>query len=411
MMPFKKISAPYIFFAAAVAGMLLSAIQSCAQNQASLAGYWRGEFTIRENIKAPFNFEIKADSSVVLINGEERFETGRFWAKRDSVFIPLDQFDNELAFRVTNKGMSGVLRKQDHTGVSTPVTAEKSRERFRKTGEPALNMSGTYEVQFQFESGKKEKAVAVFTQEGNKLAGTFLKPSGDTRFLEGIVVGNRFYLSSFIGSSPGYYEGAVTREGKISGFQAGTKIKHLFSGKSNSSATLNDPYSVTSVSKGDSTITFNLPDVNGKMVSLQDEKYRNKVVIIAITGTWCPNCVDEAAFLSPWYNKNKERGVEIITIHFERQADTAFTRKVMNRFRNRFKIEYDQVFGGLSNADSVPKVIKGLDSFRSFPTTIFIDKKGKVSKIHAGYTGPATGKFYDEFVEEFNKEVDRLLSK
>ena len=144
------------------------------------------------------------------------------------------------------------------------------------------------------------------------------------------------------------------------------------------------------------------------MVSLDDEKYRNKVLIIPITGTWCPNCIDEAAFLSPWYKKNKDRGVEIITIHYERQTDTAFSRKVMRRFRNRFNIEYDQLFGGMSSSDTVRTSLT-LPEFRAFPTTLFIDKKHRISKIHSGYSGPATGKFYDEFIRDFNEEVDKLL--
>ena len=155
---------------------------------------------------------------------------------------------------------------------------------------------------------------------------------------------------------------------------------------------------------------FSFPDINGNMISLSDDKYKNKVVIIPVTGTWCPNCIDEAAFLSPWYEKNKDRGVEIMTIHYERQSDTGFSRKVMRRFRDRFNIRYDQVFGGIANSDTVRRTL-GLPEFRSYPTTLFIDRKGNVAKMHSGYSGPATGRFYDEFLKEFNDEVDRLLSE
>ncbi len=155
---------------------------------------------------------------------------------------------------------------------------------------------------------------------------------------------------------------------------------------------------------------FSFPDINGNMISLSDDKYKNKVVIIPVTGTWCPNCIDEAAFLSPWYEKNKDRGVEIMTIHYERQSDTGFSRKVMRRFRDRFNIRYDQVFGGIANSDTVRRTL-GLPEFKSYPTTLFIDRKGNVAKMHSGYSGPATGRFYDEFLKEFNDEVDRLLSE
>ncbi len=47
----------------------------------------------------------------------------------------------------------------------------------------------------------------------------------------------------------------------------------------------------------------------------------------------------------------------------------------------------------------------------SFPTTLFIDKRGKVRKVHTGYSGPATGKYYQEYIREFNDEVNALVSE
>ena len=133
------------------------------------------------------------------------------------------------------------------------------------------------------------------------------------------------------------------------------------------------------------------------------------MVIVAIGGTWCPNCVDEAGFLAPWYKANRSRGVEIIALQYERQTDPAFVKKVLTRQRERFGIEYDQVFAGLADKAGVAASLPALNNFLSFPTTIIIDKKGRVAEIHTGYTGPATGKYYDEFVKAFNEEIDTLL--
>jgi peroxiredoxin len=179
----------------------------------------------------------------------------------------------------------------------------------------------------------------------------------------------------------------------------------------NSNAHLDDPFAVSHLKPGYTSLDFSLPDIDGNMLTLHDKQFQNKAVIIAITGTWCPNCIDEAAFLAPWYKKNKSRGVEVVTIHYERQTDTAFAHKVMRRFRERFDIEYTQLLGGYASGDSVRASLPALASFKAFPTTIFIGKEGTVSKIHSGFSGPATGKFYDDFVKEFNEEVNRLLSK
>ena len=391
--------------------VLLTSLCASAQTRLKhLAGKWRGEFIIRQNLPVPFNFEITPEGLVYLLNADERFETGKIDIRKDSLFISLDQFDNELALKVGNNKLHGELRKQDHTGTPLAVTAKKNISyRFRENKNlPSRNLHGTYDIEFTFESGKKEKSVAIFKQEGKKLTGTFLKESGDARYLEGITEGDKFYLSSFIGSSPGYYTGTVNSDGTISGEQLGSRIRHTFRGKSDPDAALPDPYKKSASAERKYLNSFSLPDIEGNIVSLDDEKYNNKVLIIPITGTWCPNCIDEAAFLSPWYKKNKDRGVEIITIHYERQTDTAFSRKVMRRFRKRFEIQYDQVFGGLSNSDSV-RTSLNLPEFSAFPTTLFIDKKRRIAKIHSGYSGPATGKFYDEFIKEFNEEVDKLL--
>jgi thiol-disulfide isomerase/thioredoxin len=308
--------------------------------------------------------------------------------------------------------MTGVLRKQDHRTVLLPVTAEKGKTyRFKENKNvKAEKVEGTYSIEFTFESGKREKSVAIFRQKGKQLTGTFLKESGDSRYLQGVVEGNRFYLSSFIGSTPGYYTGEVNSDGTIEGEQIGSRVHHQFKGKRSSYAALPDPYKKSNAGERRKLAPFSFPDIEGKMVSLSDEKYRDKVVIIPVTGTWCPNCIDEADFLSPWYLKNKDRGVEVITIHYERQSDTAFSRKVMRRFRDRFDIKYDQVFGGVANSDTVRRTL-ALPEFKSYPTTLFIDKKGNIAKIHSGFSGPATGKFYDEFLKDFNDEVDRLLKE
>ncbi len=114
-----------------------------------------------------------------------------------------------------------------------------------------------------------------------------------------------------------------------------------------------------------------------------------------IDGTWCPNCV--------------KRGIAVVSIQYERQTDSAFVRKVLTRFREKYDITYDQVFGGIADKAVVAKSLPALNSFLAFPTTIIIDKKGKVARIHTGYSGPATGVYYQEFVKEFNAEIDGLL--
>jgi len=375
-------------------------------------GKWRGVFIYRDSIEVPFNFEITGktvrDAKVYFINAAERFDGGRLVSKNDSLFIMLDQFDNELAFGINGQRLKGVLRKQDGSGSPVAVEAEKGKNRFFLSGlkHPEGDISGTYDIV----SPNGDSTVGLFTQEGNKLTATFLSITGDSRYLEGVVEGNQFYLSSFIGSGPAYYKGNFDK-GVIHGEQVGARGSRKFTGYENDEARLPDLYSLTYLKQGYDRFDFSFPDLHGKRVSLSDDKYKGKVVIIAITGSWCPNCMDETMFLSPWYKKNRDRGVEVVAIHYERKDDTAFARKAIDRYRQKFDIRYDQVFGGIADKQYVANSLPSLNTFLSFPTTIFINKKGEVARIHTGYTGPATGKFYTEFVKDFDREVDELVKE
>jgi peroxiredoxin len=383
----------------------------------SPAGTWRAVFQLRPGVEVPVNFDIRktesGDQKAFFRNGEERFEGGRVQQTADSLFIFLDQFDNELAFQIGDSGLTGVLRRQDHTGNSLPVRAEAGiNYRFRESGTaPAGDLSGTYDMVFRSEGGKEEKAVGLFRQEGNKLTGTFLRITGDSRYLEGIVEGNDFYLSSFIGSTPAYYKGSFTGNGQLTGEVVGAHGGQNFTGELNAKAALPDPYKLTWLKEGYTSFDFSFPDVDGHKISLKDKKFNHKVVIVTIGGTWCPNCVDETSFLAPWYTVNHSRGVEVVSIQYERQTDPDFVRKVLTRFRDKYHIGYDQVFGGLADKQEVANSLPSLNTFLAFPTTILIDKEGKVAEIHTGYSGPATGQYYQQFVKEFNDEIDLLLRK
>lgn len=381
----------------------------------SALGSWRGVFELRPGVEVPFNFEIrpgaKGQPEAFFRNGAEWADGGRLTQTNDSFFISLDQYDNELAFPIGHGALTGSLRHQDKKGTPIIVRIEPgSTSRFADNGaKPAGDLTGTYDVTFQNTNGNEEKVVGLFKQEGNKLTGTFLRVTGDSRYLEGIVEGNEFYLSSFFGSGPAYYKGSFTADGHLTGANIGAKGETPFTGTLNPKAALPDPYKLTYLKEGYDAFTFSFPDVNGNQVSLQDPKFKNKVVIITIGGTWCPNCVDETSFLAPWYKENRKRGIEVVSIQYERSADTAFVRKVLTRMRDRYDIQYTQVFGGLADKQVVASSLPSLNSFLAFPTTILIDRKGRVAEIHTGYSGPATGPYYQEFLKEFNAEIDALV--
>lgn len=386
-------------------------------NAAALKGKWRGVFEGANGLEIPFNFEVIENTAgqllVELLNANERFTAGELVVSRDSVFIDLQLFDNVLAFKWDEQGaLTGVLRRQDGRGAPLQVHAVKDAGfRFVERGDtPIKDISGRYDVVFSPGSAREEKAVAVFTQKGNKVYGSFLRVTGDSRYLEGLIEGNQIQLSSFIGSSPSYYRATIQSDGTIQGESLGVRgTGSPFQATFNEKAVLPNAFALTHLREESSAFQFSFPDATGKLINSTDDRFKGKPLIIAIGGTWCPNCMDEAAFLGKWYKENRHKGIEVVALQFERDTTTSFVKKTFDRFSKRFDIRYPLLLGGVADKQVVVQKLPALANFISFPTTIFLDKDKLVKKIHTGFSGPATGKEYDLFVKEFNEIVAGLL--
>jgi len=378
-------------------------------------GSWRGVFQVRD-AEIPFLFDVKSadteNAVVTLVNGEDRLDLTDVTYRNDSVIIPIKVFDAVMEARIDGERMSGRLVKlySNRPDGRVPFTAQKGvASRFTGTGEPATaSLDGRWEITLPERDNAKQ--VGVFTQRSDGyLTGSILTPTGDYRFLEGTVQADRFYLSSFGGMTPYLIRGQFSCENMFTAEFITPAGISSFEGVRNPDASLPDAYTITTLNAGYSSLGFRLPDLNGREVSLDDPKYRGKVVIISLLGSWCPNCLDETAFLAPWYKANHSRGVEIIGLAFERKDDIEYARKQLAVLMEKFDVTYDILFAGKVGDETVAKVLPELTKLMSYPTTIFIDKNGKVRKIHTGFNGPATGKFYEEFKAEFNRTIEELI--
>jgi peroxiredoxin len=382
------------------------------------SGKWRGEFAVDKK-RIPFNFvveESKGSSKVYLINASERALLDEPYYKGDSIVIPINIYDALLIGKVNGDSLKGYFRKNQiaRKGVGF-AAAHNQTFRFKtaQEGNPK-SVKGKWSVNLTSErEGKKSTryTVGLLEQEGAKVTGTILTTTGDYRYLEGVIDGKQLKLSAFSGSNPSLIEAELTDDQHLKGEFISPGSRVLLEATKSDTAKLPDPYKLTYLKPGFETLSFAFPDLNGKTVSLKDEKYRGKVVVLTVLGSWCPNCIDEAAFLAPWYKENKKRGVEIIGLSFERKDDLEFAKARLSTLIKRFDIQYDILFSGIADKNVVAERLPELNTFLSFPTTVFIDKEGKVRKIHTGYNGPATGKYYDEFIKEFNDEVNALVNE
>jgi len=396
----------------------LGLLSACSEPAYRLTdGCWRGVFYAQDT-EIPFLFDVKSAKTehpvVTLMNGEERVVLADVTYRNDSVIIPIKIYDAALEAKVEGMSMTGRLVKfySNRPDGRVPFTAQKGAvSRFAVVGEKAtVSMNGRWEITVP--GRDLDKQVGVFTQKSDGyLSGSILTPTGDYRYLEGTVQADRFYLSAFGGMTPYLICGQFTAADKFTAKFITPAGISPFEGIRNPDAALPDAYTMTALKPGYTSLNFRLPDLDGREVSLHDPKYKGKVIIVSILGSWCPNCLDEAAFLAPWYKANRLRGIEVVGLAFERKDDVEYARNQLSVLIKQHDITYDVLFAGRVGNENVERVLPELTKLMSYPTTIFIDKKGKVRKIHTGFNGPATGKFYEEFIIGFNQTVNELVNE
>jgi peroxiredoxin len=393
---------------------LFSATATIAQSKLH-AGIWHAAIKTQWGKEIPFTFSVTnvaGKKQLAIINATERFKVTDVKTKGDSVLIHMPLFDADIKGKFEGNVLKGKWTKHLPTREATAdFYAVAGNYRFLKTPSAVKhNVQGRWSAIFA--SG--DTTVAEFKQTGSKVTGTFLTTTGDDRFLEGTVRGDSLYLSTFDGTHAYLFTAKINNDNTLTdGKQyAGYSGTDQWWAVKDANAKLPDAYSLTYLKPGAKKIDFTFTDLDGKKVSLSDDRFKNKVVILQIMGSWCPNCMDETAYLVDFYKKYHTKGVEVIGLAYERSTDFNRSKKSIEQLKNRFGVTYPLLITGYtSDRKELIKSLPVLANFLGFPTTIIIDKKGDVRKIHTGFTGPGTGTYYTEFTKEFEKLNDDLLAE
>jgi len=137
------------------------------------------------------------------------------------------------------------------------------------------------------------------------------------------------------------------------------------------------------------------PDFEGKTSKDKEIKlsdYLGKVVLIDFWASWCPPCREEMPELIKFYRKHKDPKFELIAVNIDNDKNN------MQHFLNQL---FPEPAFPIVVDDS--QKIPSLFDIQAMPTTIFIDKKGKIRFWHDG--------FKESYVEDFNSELTQLLKE
>ena len=169
-----------------------------------------------------------------------------------------------------------------------------------------------------------------------------------------------------------------------------------------------DPTQQTTVKDPSARFAFSFPNLDGKVISNTDPQFDGKVVIVAIGGSWCPNCHDEAPFLESLYKQFHGQGLEIVNLSFE-EADQLKDPQRLRAFIARYGLTYTVLVAGETEQLN-EKIPQGVN-LNCWPTSFFLGRDGRVKEIHAGFAGPANPPAHDALVHEVTELVEQLLAE
>ncbi len=388
----------------------------CSDKPTVSTGNWSGVIDLQGK-PLPFSFSIKNDPdglSAILYNGGEEFLLDEVTLEGDSIRIVFHIFDSELRARLSDDHMTGFFTKNFAKNYKLPFTAQLENDDSKHINiqMPVEDFSGRYAMTFIHNETDTTIGIGIFEQTKHKLSGTILTPTGDYRYLEGEVANGEMSIHTFDGEHLFVFTATKKNDATLMGeFRSGMTWFEPWVGIKNSNATLPSSDSITLLKDGYTTIDFSFPDMDGNLISPSDDRFKNKVVILQLFGTWCPNCMDETRFLSSWYNANHDKDVTVLGLAYEQKADYEYGKSRILKMKERLQVPYDFVLAGTSDKEEASKTLPMLNQVIAFPTLIFVGRDGNVKKIHTGFTGPGTGVYYDEFKKEFENTVSELLNE
>jgi len=370
----------------------------------------------------PFLMDITQDGdawSATFVNGSERVDAEQVTVNNSSLVIAMPSYETEIALTAeTPDTLSGTIRLTSYTGpVVVPVTGEQgATHRFVENPDlPSVDLTGRWSVTTlgPEDGAEPNSGLGDITQDGTAVEGFWAFNNFDSRTLSGALSGKTLALSYFDGGFGAWWRGEVQPDGTLKGETAGMTrdAPATWTAKRDENAALKDASKLTYLKPGYDRFAFTFPDVNGEPVSLSDDRFQDKVVIVTIGGSWCPTCHDEAMFLEPWLEENRGRGVAAVGLYYEYYEDFDRASAAIKRFVARYGIDYPMLVAGVADKEAASRTLPMINEVLVYPTMIIVDRQGAVRHIHTGFPGQATGALHEQFKAEFNTIMDELLAE
>jgi thiol-disulfide isomerase/thioredoxin len=392
------------------AAILLLAPAAWAQ---SVSGLW--DATINFNgAEIPFRLEIAADGANVkgwFFNGDDReiSNSGRF--ESGALALDFDSYAAKLKATVKDgvlEGEYGPILKKNYPIRATRAVAKPN------SNVSAPSIAGQWDLQGVASSKGEKTWRLILRQSGGDISGAILRVDGDTGMLTGSFQDGKFVLSHFSGARPALMLVKPNADGTLDvslsalhGFNTMKAVRPA-EARAKGLPEPTDPDQHTTIRNPSEPFPFRFPDLNGHVVSNTDARFRGKVVLVVITGSWCPNCHDEAPFLEEMHAKYHNQGLEVVALSFE-EADQLKDPTRLRAFIKEYGIQYTVLLGG--ETESAKEKLTQAVNWDAWPTTFFVGRDGLVRGVHAGFPSPGSGELYRRETQDFIARVEKLLAE
>lgn len=375
-------------------------------------GEWTGKLMVQNGKQTlPFKITI-ANQKFIIHNASEEVLLELGEKKGDSLVLLFPTFNSQLVLKPnTKKQMTGYwINKNRNSKIPCELNYGYVHRFSVKKQDSNEILNGKWEVTFDKGTQNSYKGQAIINQKLSSITGTIRTETGDFKFLEGNISGDSLYLSRFDGAHVLLIKGKV-ENGIVNGtLYSGASSTSTFEATFNPSFELTHPDSLTYV-QSTIPLELHLKDIYGNLYAYPNSRTDGKVVIIELMGSWCPNCLDEAYFLKELHTNYSAEKLEIISVAYE--VGDLFDQQVekVTRMKSKLDLPFTMVIGGKASKQLASQQFPMLNQVISFPTTLIIDKKGIIRKVHTGFNGPATGDYYINFKKETFLFIDQLIAE
>jgi thiol-disulfide isomerase/thioredoxin len=407
-----------------------SAIPGQSSSASPIVGVWKGFATVGETQQVPITIRISGSGSSLraeFLNGPadhpDATPASSVTFDGTHLIASFDYFARTLDATLTDDKLGGTYGPTHPTAKTapTPFIVTRGKALVDPASAPnAPDISGSWEIATKSSKGESawEFRADPPSSKSPVIKTVIQRIDGDTGGLWGTWNGTSYIVSHFNAAGPALYSVTPQSDGTLllksllanphAPANADLIARRPTEARKENLPAPTDPTQQTTVKDPNKPLTFSFPDLAGRIVSNRDSQFRGKVVIVAVGGSWCPNCHDEASFLVSLYKKFHSKGLEIVNLDFE-QGDPDTDTARLKAFIAHYGIPYPVLTAGTTDqlAEKIPQGV----NLNCWPTSFFIGRDGLVKETHAGFAGPGNTVGHAALEHDVTALIEKLLAE